>query len=56
MLEILLHRLGDYASESSKYSGLFTELVVAPKATLVQEGDSIESIYCYDRGKRFCYF
>ena len=50
MLDKLITRLLESDPDPDKYTGLFTETTVAPKTSLVQEGDIIKSIYFVKKG------
>jgi CRP-like cAMP-binding protein len=50
MFDRLMHRLLESGQDAAKYSALFTEIVIAPKTSLVQEGDIIKSIYFVKKG------
>lgn len=50
MLDKLITRLLESGPDPDKYTGLFTVITVAPKTSLVQEGDIIKSIYFIKKG------
>ena len=50
MLDRLITRLLESGPDPDKYTGLFTEITISPKTSLVHEGDIIKSIYFVKKG------